>query len=589
MTHQFWPPPLLIDLFRIIGRIRQKPIRLLKNGLPGKRDMKALNQLLLAPLDIDETAQFSQSGYLLFLYEIGYQLDFLTERDGHIHPSLDTIEAFAECTPFQQQQQMLEAYTGMVLWDETRQLDELTFHFPDEIEPDALPIGTVQQARKSILAWLQHLPEETQREPFTERELLEQWRIQHPDLLSLATPLHDTYINVLLQQNGSLTQAKHPDDWMQIEGQFLSRVLHTSLRWLGCVQQVPGTEDTTFQIADTWFAQELIPSAIQYPSEMIVQANLDIMLFPGRDQLTLVNHIEAFCKPIDGERILRYHIDKKRFFAALQKGLSFEQILHLLEQHSRTPLPSNIAQLLQSWHQQSSQIIISKRGAVLETSTETELLQLLQKWPDTIPYSILNTQSIFVPFHGHKALKQWLKQQPPIPEIDLERRPPQCLTIHADLRVTLQPPADLLVKPLLERVSTRTHKKKQPANTYFITQESLQLAIEQGLSFDEIVDFLESRAKVFSSTARLRLEAFANQIGNVFLGEAVVLATEDPDTMDRLFHEGGLSQTLTRLGPTVALAPANKRKEAEALLQSVSLPNQPTLQTVLQSQDEENT
>lgn len=578
MPNQLWPPPLLIDLFRFSGVLFHKRIKLLKSGLPGKRDFIHLNQQLLSPLDLTDLRSFEDTGYLLFLYEIGYQLDFFEESDGALKPNRERAALFLGLSPYQQQQELLDAYQRMVLWNESLSLEEVRFHTSDDEEDAHLPLAQLFQARRQILTWLSEAEDQ---------EPLSQWfqraRQDDANYLGLAPESgKGVYPTVLLQVEGNSQPARYPRDWEEIEGRFLKRVLQTSLTWLGCVR-LDDADDPEVSLAETYLTEETLPPSIAGPSELVLQSNHDLLLFPGHNQLALIAELESFCRPIDGERILRYKLDKRRFFQALQQGDTYEQMRQLLERHSRTSIPLNIDQLLQSWHQQSNQIVISKKGAVLQTDTQEELIELLTHWPKGVPYTIASQRAVFVPFYAHEPLRRWLASRPKLQEINYARKLPTCLRIDAQLQIQVVPPFDLLVEPFLSRIATRLEPDPAyPTRPLFeMTQETLQRAQEGGLSFDEILDFLEARAKVFSSTAKLRLEAFAGQLGQVYMGATTLLMTEDPQTMDRLFHEGGMGDYLHRIGPTASLLPPTLLKEAQAALKTFSLPNQDDLSSML--------
>lgn len=571
MPNQFWPPPIVIDLLRFVGGLSNRKVRLLKSGLPGKRDMHALNQNLLQSRDLSEVRSFEDSGYLLFLYELGYQLDLFTEQQGQLVPRIAHTHAWAQRSPFEQQTDVFDAYCRMVLWNESNEWGALQLYDVEEpSQTTQLSISSVLRARKALLAQLPDLLQDTP----TVEECLNRCKTYNDDWLRLAPEGEGSYEGILRHTEEGIQTLHYPDDWHDVDGFFLHQLFQTSLQWLGCITSYTdfnGVEHYT--LAETWLNSAELPDHMQHPSYCVVEANLDVLLFPGANQAALLLQLERFCIPLDGERIVRYHIDKKRFFNALQTGYSFQHVHHFLEQNSRTPVPTNVLQLVQNWFQQSNQIVISKQGAIIEASTESELADKLKHWPETIPYTLLNATTLFVPSYAHAELRAWLHTQGPTQEIDYKRTLPKSLHIHSSLQVEIIPPVDLLAETVLNKIAEPLECSGRGQRVQFqITRETLERAFQDGWTYEQILRELELRTKVFSSTDRLRLESFAKSIGHVFAGEIFVVMTEDSDVLDRLEHEGGLGTYLHRLGATTAWVAAEHKERVRELLQTYSLP-----------------
>ena len=74
----------------MIGVFRRRRCRLLKSGLPGKRDFVEINRLLQNPQNLASIRRLEEAGYLLFLYELGYRLELFEERSGVVFISSKT-------------------------------------------------------------------------------------------------------------------------------------------------------------------------------------------------------------------------------------------------------------------------------------------------------------------------------------------------------------------------------------------------------------------------------------------------------------------------------------------------------------------
>ncbi len=613
------PSPLQIDLLRWIHLIRQRHPKLLKSGFPGRRDFAPLQKLLYSSQHIEEARLLDDHPYLIFIYEIAYQLDLFQEIDGHLYVHPTHAHTFFSSPLEAQQEHILQAYLRLVLWNEMRFVETVTVQLEDAA-PHPFPAQVQIQARRllfeKLLGWLEF--------PLALDDILRLVREEEPDLLQLSARFaSQPYASIWIADSPNKQRpALHPRDWPSIEGAFVQQML-SALAWLGLLKprrfehepfrrqslstsspsspslsspsssSLPAlllansihmahpiisehSADTTNSTHSTIPAQaahsaQAAPSgASLYAPTLLVQPNLEIIVFPSPSVTRVLYQLEHFCQPTGGEQVLQYRLEKKAFFQALRNGYPYSHILRLLEEESRIPLHSTLRQQLDSWYQQSSQIVISRQGVVIETSDADEMNALLEEEFTEIPHYILDARHLFVPAHALPLLKQ-LSAYHQAQHHHYDQPPSRSLHIDKELHIRLDPQqADLFVETFLQKYAIVLPDQRKNL-LFHITQDSLQQAQQQGFSTQELLQFLEQRAQIFPSTARLRLEALTQQIGPVYAGQVPVLFAQDERTMDRLLYEGGLGAYALRIGPQAALLDPNHQDKINQILDNLGL------------------
>ena len=569
-------PPVLIELLRIVRVIRERHPKLLKSGLPGKREILAFNENLITPQNLDGIRKLEDAGYLLFLYELGYQLELFSEQNKHLQPKESYCQEFFSKQLSEQTELLKKAYLRMLLWNEFQHIPEI-IHNPDQQHEhdELLQIHQLLKAKRQLLKLL---PEYLS-EPILLSQLLSKFSQQHPNILHFPERQNNTlYPNIWLKdEEDKAYHARYPRDWLKIEGAFIEKVLCDTFRWLSLVQVKKTPEGKRLSLHPN-FSKELGAEAAQgnpagyQDKTLLVQPNLEILVFQSPQLLPTLYHLEQFCAPKDGDQILRYQIEKKSFIMALQRGLTYEWCWQFLTEHSKVELPSNIMQILKGWHDQCNKIVISRQGTILEASTPEELEETVGQFPKDLRYFKLDKTNIFIPANQLSKLQSFLEQANP-KRIEYNTAPPRSLSISDQLEVEVDTRlCDIYVLPFLKELAQEVEAPSSYSRSFQIRQESVQSVLESR-PFEEIMTFLEKRALIFSSTAKLRLEAFADQLGPVSIENRTLLLVPNPKTLQRLLYEAGIQSYAMCIGPAAALIPKEYEKPCRELLKSFGLPN----------------
>ena len=553
-------PPFYIDLLRLLHLIRQRHPKIRKHGFPGRREALALQELLFTSRDLRDIRQLDEDSYLLFLYEMAYQLDLFQEIDQqlYVHPS--HAQAFFSASQETQRDLCLQAFQRLVSWHEMR------FHPHLSIEPHEdlrapFPPKVLIHARRLLLEalplWL--------KEPRSLDQIEALAQETYPDLLQLRARFGEQpYKHLAIQlHNDKKRPAAAPDDWTHIEGAFIRAFFHEPLAWLGLLAPRP-YPNQPFRLLEA--SPPLHPA---HAPSLLIQPNLEILVFPSPSMLRIAYQLEHFCVPDGGDQLLQYRIEKQQFFHALRQGYPYKHLLHLLEEESKMPLPKNLRQMLESWYQQSNQIVLSKQGVVIEFPTPQALEETLQKELLEIPHYLLDERHLFVPAHAIPLLRQSsLHQQ--AQHLHYNQAPPRSLQIEKDLSISLDSQqADLLVESFLGRYAEPLSKGRR--KIFQISKETLDRAKQRGFSLDDLHKMLDERAQIFPSAARLRLDAITQRLGEIFAGHRLLLLAPNEATLDRLLREGGLQPYAERLGARAALLQTDAKEQIAALLEPLGV------------------
>jgi len=86
-------------------------------------------------------------------------------------------------------------------------------------------------------------------------------------------------------------------------------------------------------------------------STIIVQADFEVLVFPGEDVHEVVHLFDRFAKRTKSDHVHQFRIDQASVQAGLQDGLTGAQILQELADRARVPIPQNVLYSLEEWGQ----------------------------------------------------------------------------------------------------------------------------------------------------------------------------------------------------------------------------------------------
>ena len=181
---------------------------------------------------------------------------------------------------------------------------------------------------------------------------------------------------------GLINYTRQPLDgfehWDEVEGQQLRVIAGGTLRWLGLTDLgTQGEESVSFRVNPLGAA--LLgsgPALDETPEEaLVVQPNFEVvapaLASPyARFQL---GRIAARTPGDDHTEV--YTLTKKSIQAALERGITLEDMLRFLREQSGREPPQNVAATLREWAGQHGQVTL-RRGVLLEAEDSTLLEQI---------------------------------------------------------------------------------------------------------------------------------------------------------------------------------------------------------------------
>lgn len=84
-------------------------------------------------------------------------------------------------------------------------------------------------------------------------------------------------------------------------------------------------------------------------SMLLVNPDFEILLFPESDAPELVHCLDRFAKRTGSDRLYRFQLSEESVRSALADGMDFAEMLSLLSDRCRTPLPQNVIFSLEDW------------------------------------------------------------------------------------------------------------------------------------------------------------------------------------------------------------------------------------------------
>ncbi|MEZ5989188.1 MAG: helicase-associated domain-containing protein [Planctomycetota bacterium] len=106
-------------------------------------------------------------------------------------------------------------------------------------------------------------------------------------------------------------------------------------------------------------------------SMLLVNPDFEILLFPEADAPDLVHKLDRFARRTGSDRLFRFELGEETVRSALHEGMDLGEILALLEERSRVPLPQNVLFSLQDWADRAGVVFVDAEGCLGARRTET--------------------------------------------------------------------------------------------------------------------------------------------------------------------------------------------------------------------------
>lgn len=106
-------------------------------------------------------------------------------------------------------------------------------------------------------------------------------------------------------------------------------------------------------------------------SMLLVNPDFEILLFPESDAPELVHCLDRFSKRTGSDRLFRFQLSEESVRSALADGMDFAEMLSLLSERCRTPLPQNVIFSLEDWADRAGLLFLGEDRALSARRPET--------------------------------------------------------------------------------------------------------------------------------------------------------------------------------------------------------------------------
>jgi hypothetical protein len=316
-----------------------------------------------------------------------------------------------------------------------------------------------------------------------------------------------------------------------------------------------------------------MPKLVAFPQTLTVQPNLEIIAY--RQGLTpgLVGQLSQFAtwKNLGAACLLQLNADS--VYRALQSGMTFAQIVQVLEKHGMRGLPATVVDSLRTWADKRERIAVYPSATLFEFATADDHNDALARG---LPAVRLNDRLAVVPGENGIDFRHFRLTG----TRDYGLPPEKCVEVEADgvtLGIDLSR-SDLLVETELRRFAEPLDgdgPPRRPGATdrryYRMTLASLGAGRETGLSVRVLEEwFVQRTGTPLSPAGRLLLTA--NQLGPAALRPQLVLHVPAPEVAEGLLQwpsTRGLIEE--RLGPTTLVVTEENAAELRQRLRTLGL------------------
>lgn len=156
---------------------------------------------------------------------------------------------------------------------------------------------------------------------------------------------------------------------------------------------------------------DIIPGReIEGSGHVVVNPDFEVVLFPDRRCHELVYRLDRFANREFTDSLYHYRITPASLHRALSEGMQLDEIIQLLNENSRTPMPQNVSYSLESWARKGGLVTLSKDGRL--SCEHKEVLDRLTLHPELRSLGFDRLDDSTVQLHGEvevESLSAWVR------------------------------------------------------------------------------------------------------------------------------------------------------------------------------------
>lgn len=289
----------------------------------------------------------------------------------------------------------------------------------------------------------------------------------------------------------------HREGWHMVEGGLIRAVIGGPLHWLGLVDVDNEEQPGKFRLMP---AASMLTSDVSEDGaetgwgRLVVQPNFELVALAPVSEVLLIK-LDRFADRTSLEHIAQYRLTKASVTRAIQRGMHVDQVIRELEQAAGSEIPQNVRYSLHEWERQARRVEVWPGVTLLEVDDEQILDDLLASTETLNLFKRrLSPRLIEVAPQQLEAVQQLLWQRQFLPAHSVAQASELATAQEPQWRLH----ADGLLQPLygvgdLYFVAelTRFTALDEPSGWRRVTASSLQQALNQEMSLDHIIQFLQ--------------------------------------------------------------------------------------------------
>lgn len=367
-------------------------------------------------------------------------------------------------------------------------------------------------------------------------------------------------------------------DWGKVEGRFLKQILEEPLFWFGLVSlghdkdgELVGLRLTDVGAYVFGIAEETSESTGE--KTLIVQPNFDLILHTEKPILGLRFQIERFADKVSGDKVFVYRLNRESIYRGIQSGMTLDEILDILQNHSRNEIPQNVIYSIRDWVASFERIHIWRDSLVVEAESKDELDKFLQgTLPDEAVTHITESIALVDKSYREAVLKK-LSKEKNAGYFDYWLPAGRIFTVTEGLNIIIKKRlCDWLsegeIESFAEAVNSdnsqsRAVGSRESGLVYRITRESVASGLKKGWKTSSLLNFLSYHStEPLPPDAVLTVRGWTEDFSPLELKESLMLIAPDSSSLDALLSVKNLQEYfVARISPEVALVKAESRNE----------------------------
>ena len=546
------PTLFLRDLYLYWDFVRRRPIKLLNAGYVGKRDLKALNAVLLQPdQGLSNAKNETETPKLHLLRLLLENLNLLEVQRFTLRPSNSDARKiptfWTQSTPEQVRDVL---HTWMPLTDYNFQ--ELG-HKARQYNPD------YAQGRRNIIVALKKYA----RKDWTHQDLfLEELQDHNKDFLfsshsqveSSRKGYYSSYIggHYFYGSRSDLLQT-----FEKLETKFINYLLQNILHALGIVDLAygPGAEEKpAFKLTalgKTVLGVDAAPTDKQKKppaadtGKVILQPNFHLLAM-GPVSLSTLAWLDLFAERQRADiGAFEYQITRDSVYRAQQLEMSADSIMQWLKQATGQALPQNVQRTLQEWGAHHQRIVFRSGVSLLQAANANLLEDLLETYQTGRYLNRALTPEVALIKKGKdNALVSALIDRDILPAVSGDQPQSADHSVHIEADGTITPVHAVPSLHLRGRLARLAEEKND--GRWQLTPAS---ARKSGGSKVKVLKMLDELKRLnrgdLPDTVLTQVKAWGGYYGNAALETLTLIEFRDPEIMAELMQRPDLKGLLT--------------------------------------------